>query len=68
MESGWSHIQRFSIEIEIADDDIKFNPTGKAYTVRIIDNECDTVSDGVASTLDKAFMECFDGQLEGEDE
>jgi hypothetical protein len=62
-ESGWSNISRFNIEIEIQDDDVKFNPTGKAYTVRIIDNEQEIISDGVANTLDKAFMECFKEQL-----
>jgi hypothetical protein len=62
-EPGWSHISRFNLEIEIKDDDIKFNPTGKAYIVRIVDNEQEIISDGVANTLEKAFIECINGQL-----
>ena len=60
---GWSSISRFNLEIEIKDDDIKFNPTGKAYIVRIVDNEQEVISNGVANTLEKAFMECINSQL-----
>lgn len=63
IEPGWSHISRFNLEIEIKDDDINFNPTGKAYIVRIVDSEQEIISDGVANTLEKAFMECINGQL-----
>ena len=63
MEPGWSNISRFNLEIEVADDDCPDNPTGKAITVRIVDSEQEIISDGVANTLEKAFLECFEGQL-----
>jgi hypothetical protein len=59
--SGWSTINRYNLEIEEVEDDVKFNPTGKGYIVRIVDSEQEIISDGVAQTLENAFTECMKG-------
>jgi hypothetical protein len=60
-EAGWSLINRYNLEIEEVEDDVRFNPIGKAYIVRIVDSEQELISDGVAGTLEEAFTECMRG-------
>jgi hypothetical protein len=57
-EAGWD---RYNLEIEEVEDDVRFNPIGKAYIVRIVDSEQEVISDGVAGTLEEAFTECMRG-------
>ena len=48
----------YAFDVEEWDDDIKFNPTGKAYRVTIYEHG-EEIGDGVAPTLANAFTEAL---------
>jgi len=53
----WTMVSRYSVEVR-ANVDVD-SPTNRAYVVEIIDGEGDVISDGVASTFEKALIEAF---------
>ncbi len=55
--SGWVDTSRYSVEVHSIDDTL--SPTGKAYTVELLNGDGDVISDGVASTFEKALIEAF---------
>lgn len=55
--SGWIDTSRYSVEVHSMDDPL--SPTGKAYIVELLNGYDDPISDGVASTFEKALIEAF---------
>lgn len=55
--NGWTTTSRYSVEIHSMVDDQ--SPTGRAYTVEILNGEGDVISDGVSSAFEKALIEAF---------
>jgi hypothetical protein len=49
----------YTLDVETLDDDVRFNPSGIAYRVTVLEHG-DEIGDGMALTMRAAFIEAIE--------